>query len=160
METRTWQFGRLSEIGSERSSEWWQDWARDPDYGRRWRQIRQHFGITGFGVNANEAAAGEELVVPHEEVSYGGQEEIYFIVRGRARFICDGEEIELEEGGLLYVPPAVVREAVACETPTLIFIVGGKPASYEPFDWAGWKSRRVGRRCEARRDRSALGSEE
>jgi mannose-6-phosphate isomerase-like protein (cupin superfamily) len=77
----------------------------------------RHFGITGFGVNANEAAAGEELVVPHEELSYGGQEELYFIVRGRARFTCDGEEIELREGGLLYVPPAVVREAVACETP-------------------------------------------
>jgi hypothetical protein len=32
-----------------------------------------------------------------------------------------------------------VREAVACETPTVVFMVGGKPNSYEPFDWAAWK---------------------
>jgi mannose-6-phosphate isomerase-like protein (cupin superfamily) len=139
VDIKTWQVGRLSEIGSDRSPEWWRDWARDPEYGRSWRQIRQHFGITGFGVNANEAAAGEEHVVPHEELSYGGQEELYFIVRGRARFTCDGEEVELREGGLLYVPPAVVREAVASETPTVVFMVGGKPNSYEPFDWAAWK---------------------
>jgi len=142
VETRPWQVGRLSEIGTDRSSDWWQDWARDPNYGRSWRQIREHFGITGFGVNANEAAAGEELVVSHEEVSYGGQEELYFIVRGRARFICNGEQVELGEGELLYVAPEVVREAVACETPTVVFMVGGKPGAYEPFDWTAWESRR------------------
>jgi len=142
VKTRTWQVGCLSEIGTDRSSEWWQHWARDPNYGRKWRQVRQHFSITGFGVNANEAAVGEELVVRHEEVSYGGPEELYFIVCGRARFTCDGEEIELGEGELLYAPPEVVREAVACETPTVVFMVGGKPASYEPFDWAAWKGRR------------------
>jgi hypothetical protein len=34
-----------------------------------------------------------------------------------------------------------VREAVACETPTVVFMVGGKPNSYEPFDWVAWKGR-------------------
>ena len=93
------------------------------------------------GVRRERQRGGGRLVVPHEELSYGGQEELYFIVRGRARFTCDGEEVELREGGLLYVPPAVVREAVACETPTVVFMVGGKPNSYEPFDWAAWKGR-------------------
>lgn len=63
------------------------------DYGCRWRQIRQHFGITGFGVNANEAA-GEELVVSHKEVSYGGQQEVYLIVRRRARSTCEARRPE------------------------------------------------------------------
>jgi len=137
-----WRKARLGEIGTELTPEWWQDWAREPDYGLRWRQIREHLGITGFGVNANEADAGRELVVPHEEASYGGQEELYFFVRGRARFTCDGEDVELGAGELLYVAPEVVREAVALETSTLVFMVGGVPGAYRPFDWDAWKAER------------------
>ena len=153
MQRKGWQVARLDEIGSDRSLEWWREWARDSDYGRNWRQIRQHFGITGFGVNANEAAAGEELVVPHEEVSYGGQEELYFIARGRARFKCDDDEVELGEGDLLYVRPEVMREAVAVETPTVVFMVSGKPGTYEPFDWTTWEAEQ-GTTSRARRRRS------
>jgi mannose-6-phosphate isomerase-like protein (cupin superfamily) len=142
VQRKGWQVARLDEIGSDRSPEWWREWARDPNYGRNWRQIRQHFGITGFGVNANEAAAGEELVVPHEEVSYGCQEELYFIARGRARFTCDDDEVELGQGDLLYVRPEVMREAVALETPTVVFMVGGKPGAYAPFDWTTWEAAR------------------
>ena len=137
--TRNWRKARLSEIGTSRPPEWWQDWAREPDYGLRWREIREHLGITSFGVNVNEADAGRELVVPHEEESYGGQEELYFLVRGRARFTCDGDQVELEAGELLYIPPEVTREAVALETPTLVFMVGGIPGSYREFDWEAWK---------------------
>jgi mannose-6-phosphate isomerase-like protein (cupin superfamily) len=137
---RGWRKAQLGEIGTGRPPEWWQDWAREPDYGLRWRQIREHLGITGFGVNANEADAGRELVVPHEEVSYGGQEELYFLVRGRARFTCDGEEVDLGAGELLYVPPDVVREAVALETPTLVFMVSGVPGAYREFDWDAWQA--------------------
>jgi mannose-6-phosphate isomerase-like protein (cupin superfamily) len=133
-----WSKARLDEIGTELSTEWWQEWAREPGYGRKWRQVRRHFGITGFGVNANEAAAGEELVVPHEEVSYGGQEELYLVVRGSARFTCDRDEVELREGEVLYVRPEVVREAWALETPTIVFMVGGKPGAYEPHGWESW----------------------
>jgi mannose-6-phosphate isomerase-like protein (cupin superfamily) len=130
-----WRKARLEEIGTERTPEWWQTWARDPEYGLRWHQVRQHLGITSFGVNVNEADAGRELVVPHEEVSFGGQEELYVIVRGSARFACDGEEVELGHGELLYVRPEVVREAVALETPTVVLMVGGVPESFRPPDW-------------------------
>jgi mannose-6-phosphate isomerase-like protein (cupin superfamily) len=133
-----WRKARLDEIGSELPPEWWQEWARDADYGLRWRQVRRHLGITGFGVNANEADEGRELVVAHEEASYGGQEELYFLVRGRARFTCGGDDVELGAGDLLYVAPEVVREAVALEDATLVFMVGGVPGSYKPFGWEGW----------------------
>jgi mannose-6-phosphate isomerase-like protein (cupin superfamily) len=130
-----WRMARLAEIGTDRSPEWWSEWSRDPGYGLRWHQVREHFGITGFGVNVNEADAGRELVVPHEEVSYGGQEELYLIVRGRARFTCDGEGVDLGEGEMLYVGPEVVREATALESPTVVFMVSGRPGVYEPFDF-------------------------
>lgn len=124
-----WKVARLDEIGTTNDPSYWEPWARDPGYGEKWRSIRQHFGISGFGVNAYEAGAGEELVVPHDEKDFGGQEELYFVARGRARFVCDGEEVEVEEGGLLYATAAVAREARALETPTIVFMVGGTPGA-------------------------------
>jgi mannose-6-phosphate isomerase-like protein (cupin superfamily) len=135
-----WRKAELGEIGHGHPPEWWQDWARDPEYGLRWREIREHFGITGFGVNANEADSGRELVVPHEEASYGGQEELYFLVRGRARFTCGGENVELGPGDLLYVPAEVEREAVALEDSTLVYMVSGVPGAYREFDWDAWEA--------------------
>jgi len=125
-----WQVARLEEIGTTNDASYWEPWARDPGYGEKWRSIRQHFGISGFGVNAYEAGAGEELVVPHDETDFGGQEELYFVARGRARFVCDGEEVEVGEGGLLYATAEVAREARALETPTIVFMVGGAPGAY------------------------------
>ena len=139
MEHKPWSVARLDEIparGLAADPSYWLQWARSSGFGRRWRSIRHHFGITGFGANSNEAAAGEELVVPHDEIAFGGQEELYLVLHGRARFVCDGEEVELGEGELLYVRPEVRREAVALETPTLLFMVGGVPGGpYVP--WPG-----------------------
>ncbi len=127
-----WRTARLGEIGTDRETSWWDEWARDKGrYGERWRQIGRHFGIGGFGVNAYEANEAEELVVPHSEAEYGGQEELYFIVRGRARFVCDGEAVEVGEGEFLYVRPEIEREARALATPTIVLMVGGKPG--EPY---------------------------
>jgi hypothetical protein len=121
VERRAWRTARLGEIpalGLSSDPSYWQQWARDAGYGRRWHSVRHHFGIEGFGVNAYEASEGEELIVPHDETEFGNQEELYFVVRGRARFVCDGEEVEL-------VAPEVQREARALETPTIVFMVGG-----------------------------------
>ena len=126
-----WQTANLNYIPTTNDPSYWEPWARDPGYGEKWRSIRQHFGISGFGVNAYEAGADEELVVPHDEKDFGGQEELYFVARGRARFVCDGEEVEVPEGGLLYASAEVMREARALETPTIVFMVGGVPGAFE-----------------------------
>ena len=96
----------------------WAEWAREEDFGGGWHSIGDHLGIEGFGVNANTADAGRELIVPHDEVAYGGQEELYIVLRGRARFTCDGEEVELGPGEMLLVTHEVRREAVALEAGT------------------------------------------
>jgi mannose-6-phosphate isomerase-like protein (cupin superfamily) len=131
MTEQGWKSARLSEIGLAFDPGYFQEWAQDPDFGKGWRSVGSHFGITAFGVNASEAAAGEELITAHDEAPYSGQEELYFVSRGRARFVCDGEELVVAEGALLYVAPEVMREARALETPTVVLMIGGIPG--KPF---------------------------
>jgi hypothetical protein len=100
-----WTVGRIEAVGSTAEPGFWEDWAREPDFGNRWQSIGDHFGIAGFGVNANVADAGRELIVPHDETEYGGQEELYLLLRGRARFTCDGETVELAPGEMMHVSP-------------------------------------------------------
>jgi mannose-6-phosphate isomerase-like protein (cupin superfamily) len=109
---------------------------------RRTHDVRGYLGVDSFGVNAFEAHEGELLVVPHDELGEGEQqEELYLVVEGRARFVCDGEPVDLGPGDVLYARPGVRREAVALETPTMLFIVGGRPGeAYSPPIWASdWR---------------------
>ncbi len=158
---RGWQTARLKEIpesgeipvpGLELTFE--QEWEalreRDPAVAERWTRfaqrwpdadrtthaVRRHFGLTAFGCNAYSASAGSPLIVPHDETAYG-QEELYLVVEGRARFVCDGDEVELGAGEVLVARPDVHREAYALESPTTLFLVGGLPGRpYEPPAWS------------------------
>jgi uncharacterized cupin superfamily protein len=100
--------------------------------------VRGFLGVESFGINAFQAHEGELLVVPHDELGEGEQqEELYLVVEGCARFVCDGEPFDLGPGEVLYVRPGVQRQAVALETPTMLLIVGGRPGeAYSPPIWA------------------------
>jgi uncharacterized cupin superfamily protein len=114
----------------------WAPWTSDPAFDQGWHSVGRHLGATAFGVNAKEAEAGRELVARHAEDEFGGQEELYVLVRGRALFTCDGETVELGPGDVLLAGAAVVREAVALETPTLVVAVGAVSGqAYERPDW-------------------------
>jgi len=109
---------------------------------RRAHDVRGFFEVGSFGVNAFQAHEGELLVVPHDELGEGEQqEELYVVVDGRARFVCDGETVELARGEALFAEPGVKREAVALETPTMLLILGGRPGeAYTPPIWASdWR---------------------
>ena len=163
MSERGWKTARLGEIPSrsempgvsaeeylegmrERAPHILERWA---DAGRRFRgdnrkthDVRGFLGVQSFGVNAFEAHENELLIVPHDELGEGEQqEELYLVVEGRARFVVDGEDVELGPGELLYIRPGVKREAVAIETPTMLLIVGGRPGeAYSPPIWASdWR---------------------
>ena len=135
----------LSQMG-ERAPHILERWAdaqaRFPHDHRRTHDLRGFLGIDSFGANAFEAAEGELLVVPHDELAEGEQqEELYIVIEGRARFTCDGDEVELGPGEVLFARPGVKREAVAAETPTMLLIIGGRPGKpYAPPIWAGdWR---------------------
>lgn len=104
-----------------------------------WRPIRRHFDIRGFGVNAYTAReVGGLIVEPHTEGTLK-HEEIYLVVRGRARFTVDGNEHELGAGQLVFLrDPELRRGAVALEADTIVLALGGKPG--EPHVVSAWEA--------------------
>src|ERR1043166_8183732 len=109
---------------------------------RETHDVRGFLGVEAFGINAFQAYDGELLIVPHDELGEGEQqEELYLVVEGRAQFTCDGEEVELGPRELLFARPGVKRQAIALESPTLLLIVGGRPGkAYSPPIWASdWR---------------------
>jgi tetratricopeptide (TPR) repeat protein len=104
-----------------------------------WRPVRRHFDIRAFGVNAYTALeAGGQIVEEHSE-SLLGHEEMYVVLRGRAKFTVDGNEHELDAGQLVYLrDPALKRSAIAIAADTVVLALGGKPG--EPHQVSAWEA--------------------
>jgi len=103
-----------------------------------WRPVRQHFGITSFGVNAwTGRETGDRIINEHDESEEN--EELYVVHRGHARFELDGEPVDAPLGTLVFVPPGVRRTAFAEEPETTIVAIGGTPGkAYEVVGWELW----------------------
>ena len=107
------------------------------DEGFVWRPIRRRFGIRAFGVNAyTPREAGAQVIEKHTEGRLG-HEEIYLVLRGRARFTIDGNDHELGPGQLAFIrDPSLERGAVALDDDTVVLALGGKPGvAHEPSAW-------------------------
>ncbi len=102
------------------------------------RPVRRTLGISAFGTNAYTADAGEHVVEPHTEEG-NGHEELYVVLRGRATFVVDGEEIDAPQGTLVFMhDPASHREATATEDGTVVMAFGGKPGAAGPISAWEW----------------------
>ena len=103
------------------------------------RPVRHHLGITAFGINTwTVREVGDRIINEHDETD-DGNEELYFVSKGRAVFELDGERREAPEGTFVFVPPAVKRTAFAEEPGTTLLAVGGIPGkAYEPRGWEIW----------------------
>ena len=105
-----------------------------------WRPVRLHFGITSFGANAwTGRAAGDRIINEHDEDEGDGQEELYLVQRGRARFELDDERVDAPADTLVFVSRGVRRTAFAEEPGTTIIALGGTPGkAYEPGGFELW----------------------
>ena len=100
------------------------------------RPVRHHLGITAFGTNAWTASIeGDRLMPEHEEDE--GSEELYVVLRGRARFEIDGESVDAPEGTLVFVRPETNRTAFAEEAGTTVLAVGSRVG--QPYEAGGWE---------------------
>jgi tetratricopeptide (TPR) repeat protein len=109
------------------------------DEGFVWRPVRRRFDIRGFGVNAyTSRGVGEQVVESHTEERLG-HEEIYLVLRGRAKFTIGEDEHELTAGQLVFVrDPSLRRGAVALTDDTAVLALGGKPG--EPYEVSAWEA--------------------
>jgi hypothetical protein len=104
------------------------------------RPVRHHFGITSFGITAWTAPqVGDRIINEHDEADPEPNEELYLVVRGRARFELDGDEVDAPTGTFVFAPPGVKRTAFAEEPETTLIALGGTPGQvYEPDGWELW----------------------
>ncbi len=116
------------------------DELEDIDYrqGTHMRPVRHHLGITAFGTNAWTAErVGDRLMPEHQEDE--GNEELYVVLRGRARFEIDGESVDAPQGTLVFVRPEGNRTAFAEEAGTTVLAIGSTVGkAYEAGGWEVW----------------------
>lgn len=109
------------------------------DGARTFRPVRQHFGITTFGMTAVTAAAvGDRLVGEHEETEPESSEELYLVVSGQATFELAGKSHEVGSGTFVHVAPGVRRAAVAREAGTTVIAIGAAQPG-RPYTVSGWE---------------------
>ena len=110
-----------------------------------WYPLQHHFGLSAFGANAFGGDAGIQLVAEHDERE-SGQEELYVVVRGSARFTLNGEGHEAPAVSVVAVPDtSVSRAAVATEDGTLLLAIGGPAGSGFATTWRAAHFERVPR---------------
>ena len=107
--------------------------------GSDWLRLRKQLDVRAFGVNVYGASAGNRVIEEHDELgaAAGRHQELYLVLRGRARFELDGDVRDAPTGTAVFVrDPAVRRGAHAEEDGTLVLVVGGTPGhAYEVSVW-------------------------
>jgi quercetin dioxygenase-like cupin family protein len=123
--------------------------------GVNWKPLRAELDVRAFGTNAYAGEPGETVVEEHTEGT--GHQEMYVVIRGRATFTLDGDEVDAPAGTVVFLDdPKVKRHARAEEPQTLVLAVGNKVG--EPFQvsvweylWRASRARKEGRWDEMRR---------
>jgi mannose-6-phosphate isomerase-like protein (cupin superfamily) len=110
--------------------------------GLRFRPLRPLLGIEAFGVAGWVADAGEVVILDPTEPE-DGQEELYVVLAGRARFVIGGnEEVSAAAGTCVAVRPGVRRRATAEADGTSVLAIGATPGA--AYRAPGWEHAAVG----------------
>jgi len=113
---------------------------RGPFAGAWHLDVRNHFDIASFGIGAYVAdEPGIDVIEEHDETGSlsARHEELYVVLRGRATFFVDGDEVEALPGTLVFVgDPATRRKATAQEPGTTVLAIGGvRGEAFRPAPW-------------------------
>lgn len=104
-------------------------------------RIRHELGIVAFGVNSWLGPhVGDRVIPEHAEDQEGDQDELYVVVRGRARFEVGDDTFDAPQGTLVYVPAGPNRRtAFAEEAGTTVIAVGAtRGKAFEVHGWEFW----------------------
>jgi hypothetical protein len=101
-----------------------------------WQPIRNHFGITAFGVNAYTATrAGDSIIGDHDHANPSDEQhqELYFVHAGAARFVVDGLEVDAPAGTFVSARDVTTRRsATALADGTVVLVIGAEAGA--PFE--------------------------
>ena len=118
----------------------------------QWKPVRHTLGIDAFGINAYHGANEGDLVVEEHEDPH---QELYVVVRGRARFRSGEEEFDAPAGTFVLFEPREHRVAHAAEADTIVVAVGAEAERFKPSEWEyGFRAYayfKLGREDDARR---------
>ena len=90
----------------------------------RWQPLNAPLGVTAFGISAVVCDPDEPFTIDHDEAETG-QQEVYVVVAGRARFTIGDETLDAVPGEVVAVAdPAVTRGFIALDPETRIVCVG------------------------------------
>jgi quercetin dioxygenase-like cupin family protein len=82
--------------------------------------LKEPLGLTGMEVSLNLLPPGGEIPFLHR---HRDNEELYIFVKGRGRFLVDGEVMEVGEGSVIRVAPEGIRAWRNDSEEDLYFIV-------------------------------------
>jgi len=100
--------------------------------GPGFRKIRGAIGVTAFGINAIVLPPGIET----GRHFHDRQQEVYFVHRGTAHVMLDGEPVTAPEGSVVVIEPETSRKFEAGSSPTTLLVIGGAPGkAYEVGPW-------------------------
>jgi hypothetical protein len=115
-----------------------------------WIPVRRRLGIGAFGTNAYRAAKAGDVII-EDHVESPGQEEMYLVVRGRARLTVGDQTVEAGVGDVVFVPdPETRRGGTAIEAETVVLGVGGWPD--QPYHSLPWEPIFLANEAMARED--------
>ena len=95
--------------------------------GIRFRHARQALGVTAWGMNVIEIAAGCTDYPEHDHEA-DGQEEVYVVLRGGAELVCGDVRKPLAQGDMVRLPPHVKR-TFRTEEGVLLLALGATPGA-------------------------------
>ena len=110
--------------------------ADDCETTGNWRLVRRTLGLEAFGINLVELPAGEQI--PEHDEAGRDHEEVFYVVRGTATLVVDGEDHPAPAGTFARLDPEHARTVRNDgDQPAGVLIVSAPRSSgYEPLVWA------------------------
>jgi len=100
--------------------------------GIKFRPVARALGVTAWGMNVIEIAAGCADYPQHDHAK-DGQEEVYVVLAGGAKLDAGGTSFEVTTGQLVRVGPHTQRKFVPGAQGVTLLAIGATPGKpYEP----------------------------
>jgi mannose-6-phosphate isomerase-like protein (cupin superfamily) len=99
--------------------------------GIKFRSAGRQLGVTAWGMNVLEIAAGCTEYPEHDHVS-DGQEEVYVVLNGSATLKTSDGQFEIETGMMIRVAPGTTRKFLPGKDGLTILAIGATPGQAYP----------------------------